>query len=149
MYNPNYSKICYHSRLSRMDDNFVRCMECGQSMISPKVVLGNKTRKQFTDENKTFNKNNNRNFTNIIEEMDQQSKIPRYEYYTDRNFANIIIINRMAQFSSDPPVYQVIINGEKAYISNDEIKKLLLDTNVFRVDKELIVGKFGQKILKI
>lgn len=145
MYNPNYSKICYHSRLIRIDNNFVRCMECGQSIVSPKVVLGNKTRKQFTDENKTFNKNNNRNFTNLIEQMDHQSNIPRYEYYTDKNMANVIIVNRTSQFNSDPPIYEVIINGQKVYISDGEIKKLLTDTNVLRVDKELIESKYGKK----
>lgn len=142
--NVNYSKICNHNRLKRINSNFVRCLNCGQSMISQTKMLTNKTRQDFTDENKLFMRNFNRNFSNELEEVDEKSTKPLYEYYTDNMMINKIIINKKVQFSSDPPKFEVIVNGIKIYLSNDEIKKLLTDANVFRIDEEL----YKSRILK-
>lgn len=125
MNNGNYSGICNHARLTRLDNNFVRCLGCGQSFVSQKSVPANKTRRDFTRENKSFTRNFDRNFSNILEEVDTVSDAPLYEYYIDRNWTNGIIINRAVKFSSDPPKYEVDINGQTAYLDNSQIMKLL------------------------
>ena len=132
--NINYSKICNHSRLGRIDNNFVRCLDCGQSMISQKQMISNKTSKDFTNENKYFTKNFDRNFTNVFEEVDEQSSRPLYEYYTDRTQSNHIIVNKQVQFLSNPPKYEVSVNGTTSYLTNEQILKMLGDIGAIRVD---------------
>lgn len=134
----DYAKICNHSRLKRINNDFVRCLECGESMISQKKMLTNKTRKDFTNENKLFIRNFNRNFTNILEETDELSNNAFYEYYTDRLLINKIIVNRKVQFYSDPPKFEVFVNGHKSYLTNDEIRKLLADICAIRIDENMI-----------
>jgi hypothetical protein len=131
----DYSKICNHSRLTRLDRNFVRCLDCGQSMISQKKILANKTRQDFTKENKSFGRNFDRNFTNVIEETDQQN-VPLLEFYTDKLLANTIIINRANQLQSYPPKYRVDINGDHALLTDEQINKLLSDINAVRINGE-------------
>ena len=41
----------------------------------------------------------------------------------------------MVQFVSNPPKYEVIVNGMKSYLTNEEIQKILSDINAIRVDK--------------
>ncbi|XWV25320.1 hypothetical protein QJ856_gp0450 [Tupanvirus deep ocean] len=139
--NVSFSKICNHNRLQRINNDFVRCLDCGQSMISQTKMISNKTRQDFTKENKSFVRNFNRNFSNILEEVDEQASFPLYEYYADRMMINKIIINRRVQFASDPPKFEVIVNGSKTYLTNDEIQKLLMDANAFRVDEGVIRSK--------
>ena len=132
MYNTSYSNICNHDRLERVDDNFVRCLRCGLSMISQKELASNKTRKEFTNENKNFSRNFDRNFTNMLEEVDKTTK-PVYDYYTDKLKANQIMINRQVQFSSNPAKYEVMINGTQYYLTEEEIKKILKDINAIHI----------------
>ena len=146
--NINYSKICNHKRLERINNNFVRCMNCGQSMISQEILLTNKTRNDFTNENKSFVRNFDRNFTNILEEVDEQSMAPLYEYYTDRNWVNLIVINKIVQFYSNPAKYETIINGTKSYLNENEIKKLLFDVKAIKVTENDLNIKYGANFLK-
>lgn len=135
------ANLCDHLRLKRLDNNFVRCLDCGQSIISQKNMIYNKTSKDFSNENKTFTRNFNRNFTNVLEEVDEESTKPVYEYYTDRIGANNIVVNKVVQFSSDPAKFEVIVNGTKHYLTNDEIKKLLSDINAIKVDRNQSRGR--------
>ncbi len=123
MYNPSYSQICNHDRLERINDNFVRCMQCGLSMISQKELVTNKGRREFTKENKNF-KNFERNFTNVLEEMEINK--PVYDYYTDRLKANKIIVNRQVQFSSNPAKYEVKINDALHYLKSKNYWRILM-----------------------
>lgn len=131
----NYYPICDHHRLQRIDDNFVRCLQCGQSLISQKLLPNNKSRRDFIKENKNFDKNFDRNFTNVLEEIDTSK--PVYDYYTDKMKANKIIVNRQAQFSSSPAKYEVIVNHAKYYLTEPEIKKLLSDINAVHLGRFL------------
>lgn len=142
MSNNYYSKICNHTRLQRINNNFVRCLECGQSMISQKKHIRNKTRQDFTKENKSFIRNFDRNFSNVIEEVDETSNTPMYEYYADKMMANKIIVNRAVAYQSLPPKYEVIVNGNKIYITDQEISKLLTDIGAIRVDQGLMKSRF-------
>lgn len=130
-----YSRICQHSRLARLNDNFVRCLQCGQSMISQQSMPRNKTRQEFTRENDTFERNFERNFNNVIEETDQPD-IPLYEYYTDRNGVNFILVDRRVMYRSDPPKYTVVVNGKKTILEDGEIRKILDDVRAVRIDAE-------------
>jgi len=140
--NRYYSGICSHTRLTRLNNNFVRCLDCGQSIINQEKISGNKTRKDFTNENKTFERNFERNFTNTIDETDYQQPAP-YEYYTDNNWANIVIINRSVQFFSKPPKYEVKINGKASYLTDEQISKLLADIKAVKVDKEQLEFRYN------
>lgn len=130
----NYSKICDHARLIRIDSNFVRCQVCGQSMISQQYILLNKNSKDFVNENKSFIRNFDRNFTNELEETNDKLSNPIYEYYTDHLGVNKIIVNRKVQFCSNPPKYEVIVNDSKSYLTNNEIQKILLDINAVKIN---------------
>lgn len=134
--NIDYSGICDHSRLQRINKDFVRCLSCGQSLISQKIPSTNKSSLDFARENKNFTKNFDRNFTNVLEEVDEESsQKPLYEYYTDKMQTNRIIVDKRVQFSSNPPKFEVSVNGDKYYLTNDQIKKMLNDTGSFRVDR--------------
>lgn len=133
-----YSKICTHNRLERISTDFVRCLDCGQSMISQSKMLLNKTRQDFTKENKSFVRNFDRNFSNTLDEVDDQDSMPLYEYYTDRMMINKIIVNRKVQFHSQPAKYEVFVNGSKTYLTNDEIQKLLIDINALRINESFL-----------
>ncbi len=139
--NANYSMICGHSRLQRINNNFVRCQDCGQSMISQTNIPVNKTRQDFTKENKSFIRNFDRNFSNVLEETDNQQTEPLYEYYTDRMMINVIIVDRRVQFNSDPPKFKVKVNDNRIYLTNGDIMKLLAETNVIRVDPDVIKNR--------
>jgi hypothetical protein len=142
--NANYSTICDHGRLQRLNGNFVRCSDCGQSMISQINIPSNKTRHDFTNENKSFIRNFDRNFSNVLEEKENQQLEPLYEYYTDRMMINVIVVDRRVKFDSNPPKFEVIVNGSKSYLTNDDIIKLLADSNAFRVDPALIKNAYSR-----
>jgi len=110
-------------------------------MISQANMPTNKTRQDFTKENKSFIRNFDRNFSNVLEEIDDQSIKPLYEYYTDRMMVNVIIIDRQVRFQSNPPKFEVIVNDTKTYLTNDEIQKLLADANAIRVDSDIIKNR--------
>lgn len=133
--NSSYSLICSHPRIERVDKNFVRCLQCGESMISQKNISGNKRQSDFSKENDTYTKNFDRNFTNVIEEVSNPSGRkseytipPAYEYYSDRMGINKIRIDKNPAFYSHPVKHEVIVNGKQFYLEGSEIKKLLLDT---------------------
>lgn len=136
MYSNNtYAKLCNHARLKRIDDNFVRCYECGLSMISQKKSNINKSRSDFTNEDKLFLKNFDRNFSNIIEQTDHEtSNAPIYEYYSDRHSRNKIIVNKVPVFNSYPHKYEIFINNSQYYLTTDHINKIIRDTNAERVN---------------
>ena len=136
MMDNNFSIICEHPRLTRIDDNFVRCLKCGESMISQKNMSNNKSNRDFLKENKSAFKNFDRNFSNVLEAAGEKSQ-PIYEYYTDRSQANSIVINRQVQFCSDPAKYEVFVNGAKNYFTNDQIQRILQDTSAIRIDQSL------------
>lgn len=132
----SHSSICSHERLTRINDNFVRCLKCGQSLISQKEILRNKSQSDFSKENKLFTINFDRNFSNVLEEIDNENTKPIYEYYTDRMNMNRISINKIPVFNSNPPKYEVVVNGEKNYLTNDIIQKMLIDIKGIKIDKK-------------
>ena len=133
MFNKSYGNLCNHNRFKRVDGNFVRCLDCGQSMISQKILEGNKTRNDFTKENKSFTRNFDRNFSNELDELDELSTKPIYEYYTDRMDINKIIIDKRPVFSSNPQKYKMTINGSDNYLVQHEIHQMLWDINAIRI----------------
>ncbi|BCS82981.1 hypothetical protein QLL95_gp1142 [Cotonvirus japonicus] len=132
----NFSNICGHNRLKRMDKNFVRCLDCGLSIINQSKIQSNKTPREFAEENKSVTRNFDRNFTNILEEIDEQSNVPFYEYYSDRLWNNLIKYDRTPQFSSDPVKYKIFINGHVHYLMQKEIDNVLSSINAIRIDED-------------
>lgn len=143
--NPNYSLICTHPRLERLNNNFVRCTQCGLSMVNQQHIPTNKRPSEFISENKSFTKNFNRNFGNVLEEMANNKNLPMLEYYTDKLCANNIVIDRRNLFSSDPPKYAVTVNSAKTYLTDNEIRKLFSDVGAIRVDENNIGMKMNIK----
>jgi hypothetical protein len=132
--NGSYSRVCDHYRLKRINNNFVRCIDCGESMISQTTITNNKSSKDFSKENPSFARNFDRNFTNILEEIDNEYQEPIIEYYTDGLHVNKIIVERRRIFQTNPAKYAVKINGNKYYLTNDEIKKVLTDIQAIRIN---------------
>lgn len=129
----SYSAVCNHERLNRIDSNFVRCLACGQSLISQNQIVKNKTRLDFTRENQSFTRNFDRNFSNQIEQVDNEAdKAPIYEYYSDPMKMNQIIVNRCPKFSSLPIKFEVNVNGQINYLTKDQIDKMLVDIKAER-----------------
>jgi hypothetical protein len=50
----SYAPLCDHQYLFRVDDNFVRCRQCGLSFVSQKKIPRNKGAHEFIRENTTF-----------------------------------------------------------------------------------------------
>ncbi|MEM0354215.1 MAG: hypothetical protein QXW79_01400 [Thermoplasmata archaeon] len=142
MYN-SYSKICDHLRLVRLNENFVKCLGCGQSIVNQIKIAGNKNRKDFERENWKFIKNFNRNFNNNIEEVEQSTHQPHYEYYIDHRGLNLIRIDRSLRFY---PLYEIIVNGKRNYLNGTQIEKMLADINATRIDEHLAKKIFRNKI---
>jgi len=142
------STLCPHNRLVRIGKDFDRCLVCGQSMINHTYAnLRNKTRQEWTKENKSFVRNFDRNFSNVIEETDGFANQPLYEYYTDRNIVNLILLNRQSQFQSVPPVYQIWVNGEMSYLPYNKVNDILDSVGAVRIDKdEYDQLSYGKKI---
>lgn len=143
MYSSSYSKICNHERTTRLNNDFIRCLSCGQSIVSPQKMIHNKSRQEFTKENKAFNRNFDRNFNNEIEETDMESG-QKFEYYTDRNWINNVIIDRTIQFQSFPPKYKVKINGKNAVLTEQQISETLNDIGAIRVDEQQFLLNMNQ-----
>lgn len=129
----SFSRICDHTRLKRINDDFVRCLECGQSFVNQLYLPMNKKLNDFTRESNIQFKNFDRNFTNTIDEVDEFNSKPINHYYTDKHRINKIIVNWNNQFNSDPPKYQITVNGDKSYLTKNEIKKILRDLRAIRV----------------
>ena len=132
--NSLYSSICNHPRLKRIDKDFVRCLNCGESMISQKTYSTNKTSADFVKENKSFARNFNRNFTNEIEQIDEECDIPHIEYYADAHRVNKIIIDKRVVFNSDPPKYKVSVNGGDYYMTKGDFDNLISTVRAIRLD---------------
>jgi len=131
-----HSELCYHKRTERIDDQFVKCYDCGHSFVKLKKEIVNKSCLDFTNENLSFDRNYYRNFTNIIEEPIEYGP-PPIEYYADKNLQNKIIVNRKIVFSADPPKYQVMVNSEPCIMTDDQIKRLLKDTKAIKMKMDL------------
>jgi len=126
MYNLSFSKVCYHDRSRRINQTAVKCLDCGQVVINKLVQDGNKTSKDFVKEHSHHNFN--RNFSNdFVENNTNNSQI---EYYSDYNQINNISVDRSKAYYTNPPKYNVVINGDTHILSDPEIKKILHDTNV-------------------
>lgn len=124
MFNITHSKICNHDRIKRLDDNFVRCLSCGLSYINQRKHIYNKTREEFTKENKSIDRNFHRNFTNIIEEEEEHPPLP-FEFYADKNLTKMIIVDKNVNYGSYPIKYNVTINGNTKLLTVPQIKQIL------------------------
>lgn len=127
-----YSKICYHTRSERIDDQFIKCFDCGQSFVKPKTEIKNKRCIDFSSENSQFDKNYERNFTNNVEAPTEYGPAP-IEYYIDKTGQNKIIVDRKNQFDSNPQKYRVIINNQDCILTNDKIQTLIKNTKARRI----------------
>lgn len=135
MDNNAFGSICVHDRLERIDKNFVRCLRCGESLVSQAQVLPNKTMNEFLAETKAPLKNFDRNFSNNIEQNLNTNNTPLLEYYMDRMKMNRVVVDRRPKFSYDQPKYVVVVNGNSDYLTDDQIYKMLSTTKCFRVDE--------------
>jgi hypothetical protein len=125
--------MCNHQRVKRLDNNFIRCLQCGQSMISQVETPINKTRAEFTQENKQFERNFHRNFSNQIEQTDLHEPAP-LEYYTDKHNLNHVVIDRSPFYATNPPKYKVNFNGEDVVMTDEQINDVLERIKAMRIN---------------
>ncbi len=127
-----FSLVCGHPRTERIDNDFVRCLYCKQSFVQQRKKPVNRTQHDFIKEDSSFMKNFDRNFSNIVE----NTTVPKLEYYTDRMAMNTIMINRVNKYRSQPIKFDVVVNGERALLTDKQISKLLTDIYAVRIDKD-------------
>lgn len=132
---PFFTGLCNHDRVKRIDENFVKCVACGHSVVSQSKQPRNKTRHEFTSENKSFQKNFDRNFSNLIPQVENYGPAP-LEYYTDVNQLNFLIVDRTVLFNSDPPKYKISLNDKSATVTDNRIKEIMSDIKAIRVDAQ-------------
>jgi hypothetical protein len=136
----SYSSVCSHPRIERVDSNFIRCMQCGESMIYSQNISRNKTVYDFVEKNNPMLKNFDKHFSNIVEEIpikssDTRHKInPNYEYFSDKLGINKIRINKNPRKYSYPAKYEVLINNIKVLLDRNEIQKLLIDIKAVKIE---------------
>lgn len=131
-----YSIICYHNRIERINKDFIRCLDCGQSIVNQENILHNKSKSDFIKENKSFENNFDRNFSNVIEEMDIVKEPLPLEFYTDKYLKNFIIIDRTIRFRAYPPKYNVNINGQEQFLTENKIKEILNTIQAIKIDEK-------------
>lgn len=142
--NTNYSTICDHSRVQRINSDFIRCLKCGQSMIDQVKISSSKTQQDFVNENKSFDRNFERNFTNVVEEIDEQ-KAPPLEFYIDQYGTNYAIIDKTIQYDTYPPKYKINLNGKIAVMNSEKINKVLSDIRAIRIDEAQFKTYFNNR----
>lgn len=143
MYKPpgsNYSS-CDHERSKRLDKNFVRCIQCGQSFISQETPHQNKRMGNFVNDNNSFQRNFNRNFNNIIPEIESYAPAPT-EYYIDMKWIYYVIIDRTPIYESNPTKYKIeygnINSSDKNTntLTDTQINELLHKIKAIKIPKE-------------
>lgn len=125
----SYWNICDHPRLTRINDNFVRCLTCGCDLISQKKIPRNKTVHDFTAENRSLLKSN-KFFNNLVENKSDSDML---SYYTDKDGINTVTIDWSNRSQKRPPQYIVIVNGIVTQLTEREINKLLSDLKAIRI----------------
>lgn len=148
MSDPFFSGRCNHDRMKRIDNNFIKCTKCGHSVISQVVPLRNKTRNEFTTENKSFQRNFERNFTNSLTETEQIGPAP-LEYYTDVNNLNYVVVDKtILHNTSNPPKFKINFNGEIVAITNTKLADVLQQIKAIRIDEQQFNYIFGSKVAR-
>lgn len=62
----SYSPLCYHDKLERIDDTYVRCIICGESMVNQQYLQKNKRMEDFPDELFKATRSFDNKFSNIV-----------------------------------------------------------------------------------
>lgn len=135
MLNSSFSGLCDHSRIKRLNENFVRCTKCGQSMIRQEDVSMNKNGQEFARENKSFQRNFDRNFSNVIEEVDRAGPAP-IDFFINPNNNDYLIVDRTVMNNSNPPKFKINYNGNITVATNDQVNEISQKIKAIRVDQE-------------
>jgi hypothetical protein len=133
--NNNFCSLCSHSRINRINNDFIRCLTCGESFPNKLITHKNKTIQDFAKESPGFMKNFDRNFTNVIDQNDIYYDEPNYEYYVDASFLNKIIVDKKNLFNSDIPTYRVNINNKVHNIDSEKLQHILDKIGAIKIDK--------------
>lgn len=132
----SYSNLCYHDRIERIDDTFVQCLQCGESMVNQSYLPSNKRMSEYKSENDRVIRNFDRNFTNIINTAVPKSPI-KNDYYVDRKGMNRVIVDRNRVVQTIPPKYHVVINDNKLLLSEKDIKDVIRRIKGQQVNEQL------------
>ncbi len=122
----NYSTICNHNRVERINDNFIKCLQCNETIINQLMSPTNKSTYDFVRENKSFMRNTSKNPYNVVELTPQNHQ----EVFMDQHGINKVIVSR--QGLSDG-TYPVTINNVKYYLTKPEIEKVLTGIGAIRI----------------
>ena len=130
----NYSEICDHRNVARIDTKFVKCKDCGDSFVSNITTTKNKVAADFTCTSNCGLKNFDRNFSNNVSTDCKQN--PIVNYYADKNGVNLIKLDACNKFGSNPPKYQITLNGESTYLDMSKINEIIKETKAMQIDAE-------------
>lgn len=134
------STICYHTQKYRIDDNFVKCKTCGLTIIE-QTPTRNKTMRDFIKEDASFIKNFNRYFTNVVD-YEQPEQI---DYYADRVNNVPIVINWAPHWQSGVRKYNVIVDRENVFLTEDQFRELITRLNAVKMDEQQFNLMYMQK----
>lgn len=141
--NSGFSGLCEHSSTKRVNENFIRCNRCGISLINQSSVAPVKSSQDFVKNNKSFERNFDRNFSNVIEEVDLAGP-SRIEYYVNPNDYSYVVIDWTPVFNANPLKYMVNFNGQTTTMTEKKIKEILSKIRATKIDKEQFKQMFRQ-----
>lgn len=130
---PKYSILCGHYMNKRINDNFVKCTECGEIIVNQKNIVSNKSQKNFVNENKNYTKNFDRNFSNLIKSEDNIVDDTNL-YYTNRDRTIFFTINPTPITKNSRNIYEIRINGACYYLTNEQIEKILIKYGAIKIE---------------
>jgi hypothetical protein len=147
----SFAGLCSHSRLKRLDQNFVKCVDCGESQIKPVEPTRDELMQKYMDENRFFDDNFIRNFDNKYVPQKEWEKshglhhkettskslsyMGGYHTYSARDGRMEILVESTMQESSDPkvePQHAVRVDGRWFSMSSRELKNFLVKNGAHR-----------------
>lgn len=123
---------CFHRNKRQINNTTAICLDCGVDVISVIETKRMKTMKDFERENPIDEEYFNRNFTNEVNYGDPELTT---EYYVDKNGIFFIMIDKSFQLLSNPPQYNIRINGKQSTMTDNEINMFLRKITASPINK--------------
>jgi|GEM_PF-6333355 len=146
-----FSTICDHQKIKRIDEDFVKCVDCGMSLVDPLIEDKVMKMQDYVKENRSFDRHFNRNFdNNFPSEAEWDSRVGKQNTLNPNPLTSKGIFGSNNQSSglsryrsSDgttevivdysllgkPARHHVRVNGKWTYASPEEVKKYLMQIN--------------------
>lgn len=137
-----------HRDVSRIDENFVKCYECGETILQAQNRMTNKTSRDFVQEDKSFRyrKNNSSRYDKHTDYTPKVSSYCKKKYYADRNWINVIMIDYNSTLNTRPVKFRVKLNGQYDSLTLDEILNVIQKLRLIEIDEQGYNEHFGYEL---